>query len=1491
MPDNNVFDIIVSHSAADKAAAHQLADRLRSDGLTVGLDELTLNPDLLVSSNRAPEARVNLVFLSTATTSSDTTQQMSIVATLLRETGQDRHFVSLLLNDVSLPESIAHLPSINWHSLDKDSEYRKLLEICWSQLVQEQQDSQRHFVEGLLRRSQPIRSVAISPDGTLAITGSEDKSARVWDMESLRCLRSRDGHTGNVLCAAWSPDSRSAITGSMDNNLRLWDVESGECVRAFQGHTGYVYCVALLQGSEHVLSGSLDNTVRLWDLQSGQCLQVLIGHTKYVYSVAWSPDGNSALSGACDHTIRWWNVQSGECTRILEGHTENVVSVTWMPNGRHALSGSFDGTLRKWDVPSGECLQVFRGHTDRVYCIALSPESERVLSGAADRTIRLWETESGKCLRVFEGHTGWVYSLAWTPDGKRFLSTGSDSTLQLWDIDSGCCLHIVPRGHDTSLPVRLPWNPAVSPEVDWQPQDGVFNEPTQIPRRADHSNDKVRLGNNPSAPRITSPAPRGEIQPSLPRKQSAHVFDLQKCLRVFEGHAGAVTKMIWSSDGQRALSADASGTVRVWSVESGTCLRSFPGHQGYIASIAWSPDGRRALCVGQDSRMFLSDVESGTVLRTLDGHSDDVYSAQWSPDGERALSGGADHTMRLWNVSEARCMRIFEGHSGIVYCVAWSPDGTRALSGASDATMRLWDVATGECLAVLLGHSSVTCLAWSPDRRHVVSGSGDRTVRLWDMDTCKCVRISEGHTERITAVTWTRRGERFLSAAEDCTARLWECGSGKCLHVFTAGTILSMALSPDGSRILCGYRDGAMRLWNFFEANSASADHLSDEVQVQYTNAKVVIVGDSGVGKTGLSRRLVWDSWQPTDSTDGVWATHWLLQHDTSTAGVDREIWLWDFAGQIDYRLVHQLFMDDAATALLVFDPRDKDPFDGLGQWDRDLQRISRSSVSKLLVAARIDCGGLIVDPARIQKFMDERGFTMPLNMTSAKTGGGCEALRGAIIDAIDWKQLPETTSPTLFRRMKQIILDLREAGLVLIRLQELKERIQQALGDTITISEIETVLDLLAGPGMVMRLSFGGFVLLCPEILSRYAASIVRKLQREPQGLGCIREDDLLSGNLEYNFKRLPSDDEAVVIRVLLEAFVGRAWCVRQTLDESVMLAFPSYFRREREEQTNHPSVLVTYTFDGPVDEIYATLVVKIHHTGLFDNSEFWNRAADFRLPSGTALGFKLVREAEGKARLEVYFAPEVDLDSKVQFLRYVQNHLMRHAQNVVRIRHYLCSNTECKAYGRQVNDQVAIDEELAVGGSGVVHCPRCAKTIELIDEIELQFESEAVKERARVLENGVQVAIDNESRELMAVHHTGFIVAEAGQIYRGYTNSDHGIDGEIEFKDGQGNASGRRLYVQLKSGDSYLSRRQRDQADVFQIKNARWAKYWQQQAYPVMLVIRTSDGLIRWMDVSAYLKEKGSGEKLLKQVVFSGERLDVESILRWREKVLRPI
>ncbi len=174
------------------------------------------------------------------------------------------------------------------------------------------------------------------------------------------------------------------------------------------------------------------------------------------------------------------------------------------------------------------------------------------------------------------------------------------------------------------------------------------------------------------------------------------------------------------------------------------------------------------------------------------------------------------------------------------------------------------------------------------------------------------------------------------------------------------------------------------------------------------------------------------------------------------------------------------------------------------------------------------------------------------------------------------------------------------------------------------------------------------------------------------------------------------------------------------------------------------------------------------------------------------------------------------------------------------------------------------------------------------LWDLVEEKFASEELRKQVREMEELARIAIDNESRELILEGHARAITGEAGQIYRGYTNSDHGIDGEIELKDLRGQASGKRLYLQLKSGDSYLYHRKNDGAEIFSIKKDRWASYWQQQAYPVMLVIRTSDGNIRWMDVSAYLKRESQGGKKVTQIVFNGEPFTAFTLRKLRERIL---
>jgi hypothetical protein len=330
-----------------------------------------------------------------------------------------------------------------------------------------------------------------------------------------------------------------------------------------------------------------------------------------------------------------------------------------------------------------------------------------------------------------------------------------------------------------------------------------------------------------------------------------------------------------------------------------------------------------------------------------------------------------------------------------------------------------------------------------------------------------------------------------------------------------------------------------------------------------------------------------------------------------------------------------------------------------------------------------------------------------------------------------------------------------------------------------------------------------------------------------------------------------------------------------------------------------------VSYRFGGFLDDIYATLVVRLHHTKPFRQDQLWRYAADFKTLTGRQLGVKLTRRAEGTGELEVYFDPAIPLEEKIIFSRYVHEHLLQKGQDVVRLRHYVCQHCGTSVGNREVATErleawlagrvtTRTEGSHAKVGQGRVKlptivCSKCENRVPLWDDLEQCFASPDTQELVGQLQEQSASVLDNESKERALVGEVISTVALAGQISRELSVSDHGIDMEIEFKNDAGEATGKKLYLQLKSGDSYLRERRGDGAEVFEIKKERHVNYWTAQAFPVMLVIRTSEGEVRWMEVRDWLKRaSGGNEKPVKRIIFEGTRFDVMSVRRWRDDVL---
>lgn len=205
--------------------------------------------------------------------------------------------------------------------------------------------------------TESIECVAVSPDGKLGLSGSYDKTARVWDLSNGAQLRSLP-HNGAVNSAAFSADGRLAVTGGL-GGVRLWDAVTWKELRAI-GKPGTDLagpCSSALfsPDSRSILVGTQAGTVKLFDCDTGAERRTFAGaHTRIVGCLAFSRDGRLAVSGSDDHTIRMWNVESGAELRMLAGHDSTVRTIVFSPDGHSFLSGDLNGNLKLWDLTAAD---------------------------------------------------------------------------------------------------------------------------------------------------------------------------------------------------------------------------------------------------------------------------------------------------------------------------------------------------------------------------------------------------------------------------------------------------------------------------------------------------------------------------------------------------------------------------------------------------------------------------------------------------------------------------------------------------------------------------------------------------------------------------------------------------------------------------------------------------------------------------------------------------------------------------------------------------------------------------------------------------------------------------------------------------------------------------------------------------------------------------------------------------------------------------------
>ena len=271
-----------------------------------------------------------------------------------------------------------------------------------------------------------VHAVAFSPNSQMVLTGSVDKTARLWDAANGQPIGKPLGHRDAVKAVAFSPDSKTILTGSWDKTAQLSDVTFGQPLGRLVDLQGQMVGRGY-NGHKYVFIPYDAETLWLWNAATLRPLGWLV-YPLVQQLVTFSPDGKLILTFTIDGEGCLWEAATSQFIGPILELNAGITAAAFSPDSKTILTGSDDMTARLWDIASRRTLGSVLTHGGPVKAVAFDPDGKTALTWSEDKAARLWDAATGRPLGLPTPIRGDVTAIALNPDGKTVLTRNLDQT-------------------------------------------------------------------------------------------------------------------------------------------------------------------------------------------------------------------------------------------------------------------------------------------------------------------------------------------------------------------------------------------------------------------------------------------------------------------------------------------------------------------------------------------------------------------------------------------------------------------------------------------------------------------------------------------------------------------------------------------------------------------------------------------------------------------------------------------------------------------------------------------------------------------------------------------------------------------------------------------------------------------------------------------------------------------------------------------------------
>ncbi|MEH2086810.1 NB-ARC domain-containing protein [Nostoc sp.] len=710
----------------------------------------------------------------------------------------------------------------------------------------------------LISHTALVTALAITPDGERVISGSSDKTIKVWNLKSGQLLFTLEGHTAPVTALAITPDSERVISSSFDKTLKIWEIKSRKELFTCIGHKKRVTAVAITPDGKWVISGSIDKTLKIWDLETGQELFTLRNNSMPVRTLAITPDGKRLISVSQvsifsfsdpNSFINIWDLEKKEIILTVKPDVGVVRSLAVTPDGKQFISGSCGGNIDDackifvWDLETGEkFFTIGTNSLPMVDVLAVTADGQRLISSNLNgATISVWNLKTGEELNYLIGHDNRVISIAVTPNGQQLISAAADCTLKIWDLAT------VQKTNDLRVEYPKFDSGAKNPQQHLdsyikQFRPMLFLNLLKATIVFSHDGKKVIYNSGEDNLKILDVEKIEAIQTfrnqgqilngltvTLDSKKIIYNLGLNYNLKVLDLNTweeinsfvddNDVTPMFLTltSEGNELITVSIFRTIKKWDLKTGTLNKSVNllspqfiltfikflvfilGKIYFIIPILFL---NIPLLLPNESNVLLNFVIIFILLNIFPYFMRIFSFLQESISIEYLL-------LLIFNFIQITITKK------IVLDVAVTPDKKQIILGLANKTIEIWDLEKFEKFFTLTGHSDkITAVIVNYNHKQVISGSADKTIKVWNLENGMEVFTLKGHKNDITSLALSNDGKYLFSASSDNIFKVWDLDNQIVITSFyTDNELRACAVAPDGITIVAGESSGQLHFF------------------------------------------------------------------------------------------------------------------------------------------------------------------------------------------------------------------------------------------------------------------------------------------------------------------------------------------------------------------------------------------------------------------------------------------------------------------------------------------------------------------------------------------------------------------------------------------------------------------------------------------------------------------------------------------------------